>query len=129
MTEQVMQTAREQIERKIQELRAASANFLAHCLESVGPQFGDHSPISDETAQEVRSFDAALLDRAVQGDAKGWFERAAEVNDRYRVCGLAATYTMIHAMGPARGSLLRYDQAINAERTCGVTFASVAYEV
>src|SRR5262249_20995053 len=31
----------EQIERKIQEFREAHAEFLAHCLESVGPQSGD----------------------------------------------------------------------------------------
>ena len=33
--------SREQINRKIQQLREAHAMFLAHCLESVGPQFGD----------------------------------------------------------------------------------------
>jgi hypothetical protein len=49
------------------------------------------------------------------------------VHNRWRVCGLAATYTMLHAMGPARGRLLKYDQAVNAERTCCVSFASLAF--
>ena len=33
--------AREEIARKIAQFRAAEAEFLAFCLESVGPQFGD----------------------------------------------------------------------------------------
>ena len=31
-------------------------------------------------------------------------------------------------MGPARGRLLRYEQAVDADRTCCVSFASLAYE-
>ena len=49
-------------------------------------------------------------------DASGWFRTAAEVENRWRVCGLAATYTMLHAMGPTTGKLLQYDQAVNPER-------------
>ncbi len=33
--------SREEIDRQIAEFRANGADFLAHCLESVGPQFGD----------------------------------------------------------------------------------------
>ena len=32
----------EEIDAKLAELKAAGAAFLAHCLESVGPQHGDH---------------------------------------------------------------------------------------
>ena len=35
---------------------------------------------------------------------------------------------MLHAMGPARGRLLKYDQAIDDRRNCCVTFASLAFE-
>jgi peptidoglycan L-alanyl-D-glutamate endopeptidase CwlK len=34
--------SREQVERKIDELRAGGAEFLAHCIASVGPQNGRH---------------------------------------------------------------------------------------
>jgi hypothetical protein len=94
----------------------------------VGPQFGDPGPVRDATLDEVRRFDAALLDRARAADAAGWFGHAAEVRDRWRVCGLSATYTMLHAMGPANGRLLKYHQAVDARRTCCVTIASVAYD-
>jgi MEMO1 family protein len=97
---------------------------LAH----VGREFDEADPPVDAALRaEVRRFDSALLDRAVAGDPAGWFATAAAVDNRYRVCGLAATYTLLHAMGPARGRLLRYDQAVNPEATCGVTFASLAF--
>ena len=97
---------------------------LAH----VGPEFGDPDLLNPATLEEIRRFDAAMLDRAGASDPSGWFRTAAEVGNRWRVCGLAATYTMLHAMGPATGRLLRYDQAVNPERTCCVSFAGVSYE-
>lgn len=97
-------------------------------LSHVGPEFGDPDPVDRDTLSVVRTFDEAMLDRAAASDAAGWFGTAAEVDNRWRVCGLAATYTMLHAMGPARGRLLRYDQAVDARKTCCVTFASLAFE-
>jgi AmmeMemoRadiSam system protein B len=94
----------------------------------VGPEFGDAERLDRSTLEEVRRFDRELLDRAVAADPAGWFATAARVANRYRVCGLAATYTLLHAIGPARGRLLRYEQAVNPERTCGVTFASLALD-
>ena len=47
-----------------------------------------------------------MLDHAAAGDAGGWFRTAASIGNQLRVCGLAATYTMLHAMGPAQGRLL-----------------------
>ena len=94
----------------------------------VGPQFGDREPVADATLDEVRRFDAALLDRAEAADPAGWFGHAARVDDRWRVCGLSATYTMLHAMGPATGRLLKYQQAVDDRRTCCVTLASLAYD-
>ena len=54
-----------------------------------------------------------LLERAAANDPAGWFGTAADVGNRWRVCGLAAAYTMLHAMGPARGRVLKYDQAVD----------------
>ena len=73
----------------------------------VGPEFGDPDPLDAATLDHVRSFDTAMLDHAAANDPAGWFGTAAKVGNRWRVCGLAATYTMLHAMGPARGRLLQ----------------------
>ena len=77
--------------------------------------------------EQVRRFDGAMLDRAAAGDPEGWFRTAGEVGNRWRVCGLAATYTFLHAIGPARGRLLKYEQALDDRRTCCVSFASMAF--
>jgi AmmeMemoRadiSam system protein B len=95
----------------------------------VGPEFGDPLPVDPPFQNEVRQFDRELLEHAAAGKPVDWFRTAARVSNRWRVCGLAATYTMLHAMGPARGRLLRYDQAINDQRTCCVSFASMVFDV
>ena len=96
-------------------------------LGHVGPEFGDPEPVGPATQDRLRAFDAAMLDRAAANDPAGWFATAAEVQDRWRICGLAATYTLLQAIGPAPGRLLRYDQAIDDRRTCCVSFASLAF--
>ncbi|HEV3168114.1 MAG TPA: AmmeMemoRadiSam system protein B [Isosphaeraceae bacterium] len=127
--------ATDPVRRFIDALRAAesaSGKKVAYIggidLCHVGPEFGDPNLLDRDTLETVRGFDTAMIDRAVASDPKGWFGTAAEVGNRWRVCGLAATYTMLHAMGPARGRLLRYDQAVDAKRTCCVSFASLAFD-
>ncbi len=94
----------------------------------VGPEFGDPELLDRAILDAVRAFDAAMLIRAEAVDPAGWFGTAARVGNRWRVCGLAATYTMLHAIGPTQGRLLRYDQAVNPERTCCVSFASLVFD-
>jgi AmmeMemoRadiSam system protein B len=93
----------------------------------VGPEFGDPHPVDPGFQEQVRLFDDRLLARAAACDPSGWFQTAAGVGNRFRVCGLAATYTMLHAIGPARGELLRYNQALDDRRTCCVSFASMIF--
>ena len=93
----------------------------------VGPEFGDPSPVDPGLQEQVRRFDGEMLDRAAACDPEGWFRTAGAVGNRWRVCGLAATYTMLHAIGPSRGRLLKYEQALDDRRTCCVSFASMAF--
>ena len=93
----------------------------------VGPEFGDPQPVDPGLQELVGSFDNAMLGRAAACDPRGWFQTAARVGNRWRVCGLAATYTMLHAIGPAQGRLLKYAQALDDRRTCCVSFASMAF--
>jgi AmmeMemoRadiSam system protein B len=97
-------------------------------LSHVGPEFGDPDSVDVGTLDQVHRFDHAMLGHAAAGDPAGWFKTAAGVGNRWRVCGLAATYTMLHAMGPARGRLLKYKQAVDDRRTCCVSFASLTFE-
>jgi AmmeMemoRadiSam system protein B len=93
----------------------------------VGPEFGDLSAVDPLLQEQVRVFDGSMLDRAAACDPAGWFRTALGVRNRWRVCGLAATYTMLHAIGPSRGRLLRYKQAIDERRTSCVSFASMVF--
>ena len=93
----------------------------------VGPEFGDPEPVNNDLLSTVRRFDREMLDHAAAGDPARWFRTAASVANRWRVCGLAATYTLLHAIGPAEGRLLMYDQALDDRRTCCVSFASMVF--
>jgi AmmeMemoRadiSam system protein B len=122
------------VSRFIQALRAAEASATTRVvyiggidLCHVGPEFGDPSAVDPGLQEQVKSFDDQMLERAAAGDPGGWFKTAAQVGNRYRVCGIAATYTMLHAMGPARGRLLQYKQALDDRRTCCVSFASMVF--
>jgi len=124
-----------QVRRFVEALRQAEAESgrkVAYVggidLGHVGREFGDADLLDDPTLDGLRAFDRGMIDRAEAADPAGWFATAAAVGDRWRVCGLAATYTMLHAIGPARGRLLRYDQAVDAARTCCVSFASLAFD-
>ena len=99
--------------RFIEALRAAEASSgkrVAYIggidLCHVGPEFGDPTPVDPPLQEIVGSFDGAMLQRAAACDPRGWFQTAANVGNRWRVCGLAATYTMLHAIGPAQGRVL-----------------------
>jgi AmmeMemoRadiSam system protein B len=110
---------------------AASGKNVAYIggidLCHVGPEFGDPHPVDGQLQETVRRFDGEMLDHAAAADPAQWFQTAATVSNRWRVCGLAATYTMLHAIGPATGRLLRYDQALDDRRTCCVSFASMVF--
>ncbi len=97
-------------------------------LSHVGPEFGDPELVDRGTLDQIQAFDHAMLEHAAANNPEGWFETAARVGNRWRVCGLAATYTMLHAIGPARGRLLKYKQAVDDRRTCCVSFASLSFE-
>ena len=111
---------------------AASGKRVAYIgavdLCHVGPEFGDPEPVDEPTLRTVEAFDRAMLDHAQANDPAAWFRTAGAIDNRWRVCGLAATYTMLHAIGPVRGRLLQYRQSVDAARTCCVSFASVVFE-
>ncbi|WP_240911071.1 AmmeMemoRadiSam system protein B [Paludisphaera soli] len=115
----------------LREAERASGRKVAYIggvdLCHVGPEFGDPERVDRTMRATIREFDRSLLDRAEAVDPEGWFRTAAEVGDRWRVCGLAATYTMLHAIGPSKGEVLRYDQAVDERGRGCVSFASMIF--
>ena len=99
---------------------------FAHC----GPEFGDEQPNTPDVEKEIRDLDQQMLKAIEALDANAFFDtfRTEEPNDR-KVCSISAIYTVLKALegGKLAGKTLQYDQANNPERTCMVTFASVAF--
>jgi hypothetical protein len=93
----------------------------------IGRQFGDANLVDERRLRAQWTDDQQLLSWACSGDSAGWFEHVSRSGDRHRICGLAPTYTMLAAMRPGRGELLRYDQAVAPDGTSCVSFASVAF--
>ncbi len=127
--------ANDEVRRFVEALRAVEADSgkkVAYIggidLCHVGPEFGDPDPVDNALLRQIDAFDQAMLGHAAANDPEGWFRTAARVDNRWRVCGLAATYTMLQAIGPARGRLLKYGQAVDPRRSCCVSFASLTFE-
>ncbi|MBI4638304.1 MAG: AmmeMemoRadiSam system protein B [Candidatus Rokubacteria bacterium] len=94
---------------------------LAH----VGPRFGDGEPVSPPALAALDREDRALLRAVEAGDAEGFFEAVARDGDRRRICGLSPIYTLLRALGGAKGRLRHYGQWPDPQGV--VTFASVVF--
>jgi len=79
-------------------------------LSHVGPRFGDAEAVGPTLAAAARADDLAALDRAVAGDAEGFWQTVMADGNRRRVCGLSAIYTVLRLLAPTRGHLLAYNQ-------------------
>ena len=93
----------------------------------IGSRFGDEGLVDEERLRAQWTDDQQLLAQACAGNSEGWFAHVAASNDSSRICGLAPMYTMLQAMQPERGDLLRYDQAVAEDGSSCVSFASVAF--
>jgi AmmeMemoRadiSam system protein B len=94
---------------------------LAH----MGPRFGDPAPVSTAELAVIDREDREMLRAVEAGDAAGFFESARRDGDRRRVCGLSPIYTLLKALGGARGTLRRYGQWPDPQGV--VSFASVVF--
>jgi MEMO1 family protein len=96
---------------------------LAH----VGQRYGDKSLLDEPHLRRQAESDRSLLETAASGDASGVFAHVAGRANQDRVWGLGPLYTMLKTIEPARGDLLRHDQAVELDFTGCVSFGSIAY--
>jgi AmmeMemoRadiSam system protein B len=96
---------------------------LAH----IGPKFGDPEAVESNLLTHSRLQDEALLKHAENVDPEAFYRLIADERDRRRICGLPPTYTLLEAIRPSRGKLLRYDQYVHPRGAESVSFASVAF--
>lgn len=77
---------------------------LAH----VGPEFGDSFAMDSARRSQLEHEDAALMELILRGDAGGFYQRIAAVQDRNRICGLSPLYLMLSYLGPSAGTQVAY---------------------
>jgi len=100
----------------------ASAD-LAH----VGTRFGDPEA-PDQTALKIlRDNDQRMLEPVCNLDAEGFFSFLRGEEDRRRICGSSAIFTLLSLIESRGGELLKYGQSVEPGGQSVVTFASIAF--
>lgn len=97
---------------------------LSHC----GPHFGDMEINDEEREREVETLDRGALAAIEGGDPDQFFEYFRPNGNSQKVCSIAPIYVALAAMRHrAIPRVLSYHQANTPDRTCLVSFASVAF--
>lgn len=92
----------------------------------VGRKFDDNEDAA-QMIQRVHQEDMELLRAMENADAEAYYQRIAEHNDSYKICGLPPVYSMFCAAQPTRGVVLDYQQWHEHSTRSAVTYSSVAY--
>jgi AmmeMemoRadiSam system protein B len=96
---------------------------LAH----IGLRYGDAFPPTDFAFHRCMQQDLAMLKHVEEGDADGFVAFILKEQDRRRISGFAAIYTLLQLIGRGKGQLLRYDRGITDQYNSTVTYASMAF--
>lgn len=96
----------------------------------VGRQFGDERSLTPTFMEHIAERDSRYIRAIQEHDLKGLFAHIAEDKDARRVCGFPTMFTVLDILQKL-GSRLRcevsyYNQAVDYQRDCAVTFAGLA---
>jgi AmmeMemoRadiSam system protein B len=96
-------------------------------MSHVGRYFGDEGSLSAEGMQAVAQRDQEYLAAVRAGDKVALYRHISEDGDARRICGFPTMYTILDLLerrgNPYKCRLISYDQAVDYERDCAVTFA------
>lgn len=94
----------------------------------VGDYFGDGVTLSPEFMSSIRSRDLEYLEHIKNRDRRALFSHIAEDGDARKICGFPTLYSVLAALEKTALSYriadYGYDQAVNYEANCAVTFAA-----
>ena len=116
-----LQTAERQTGKKVTVI--ASVDF-AH----IGPRYGDALTPDDGTIAQVTSADTLMLDGLCTGDPDRFFSFVAGEQDRRRICGFPALYTMLRLKPGLTGRLLCHRHSVMDDGGSFVTYGSLVFE-
>lgn len=105
--------------------------FLAGVdMAHVGRSFGDQGALSPERMREIAQRDQHYLNAIERSDHKALFDHIAEDQDARRICGFPTMYLVLDVMNrlgwKSDVDIVGYDQAVDYQTDCAVTFAGVA---
>ena len=107
---------------------SASVCILASVdLSHVGGRFGDNFPLDTFALNRIREEDLDMLRTAEAVDSEAFLETIGRTKNQRRVDGVCPIYTLLEALQPTSGKLLRYDQGLEPEANSVVTFASMGF--
>jgi AmmeMemoRadiSam system protein B len=93
----------------------------------IGPKFGHQVPAS-HIRNQSESHDRRLLEALSRGDAEGFWEESARVQDRFNVCGFSALACLMEVLPSCKGHILNYRVWHEEATRSAVSFAAMAFE-
>ncbi len=96
-------------------------------LSHIGRRFGDERPLTPGYLGSVEDRDREMLEGAAQIDAERVYRSVQKDENARNVCGLAAIYMLLQVADVERGTLLKYEQAIDGQTGSAVAFAAMAF--
>ena len=107
---------------------SSQACFIASAdLAHIGIRFGDPSPPSTASLQNLASEDRKMLSYVESMDADGFYHFIQREKDGRKICGLPPIYTLLSVMDAKEGKLLNYQQSLEPHGSSVVTFASMVF--
>ena len=105
--------------------------FLAGVdMAHVGRAFGDTDSLTPHFMERIAARHQEYLAAIERGDKRALFDHIASDNDARRICGFPTMYLVLDVLARVgarwSGSLVRYDQAVDYQSDCAVTFAGMA---
>jgi AmmeMemoRadiSam system protein B len=116
---------------KAEESEGRTVCFIAGVdMAHIGRFFGDEWDLSEERMSVIAARDARYLDAIAAQDCGALFSHVAEDIDARRICGFPTMYTILdvlNRLGERTSCSVRvYDQAVDYQSGCAVTFAGLA---
>lgn len=117
----------EAVKKSVASLKRRVCCLASADLAHMGLQFGDREGISEYDLRILHEEDGEMLHHAEAIDGEKFFFSISKDQDRRRICGLPAIYTLLKVMEAREGRLLKYGQAYTRETQSVVSFASMAF--
>ena len=96
-------------------------------LSHVGLRFGDRELPNESYLKRLEYEDTNMLKYVADLNAEGFYNSIHNDNDKRRVCGYPAIYTMLNVINASKGKLLKYSQSTDPNTDSTVTFASMTF--